>query len=68
MTLGLFGLVINAGMLLVLAWICGLIGIDFSISGFPPKFSFDAIWTAFLAGIIISIVASLLSRVFDRDA
>lgn len=66
-TLGLFGLVINAGLLLFLAWICGLVGLDFSISGFPPDFSLNAIWTAFLAGIVISIVASILSRVFDRD-
>ena len=33
----------------------------------PAELQLDAIWTAFLAGIIISIVASLLSRVFDRD-
>src|SRR4051812_46342316 len=55
-TLGLFGLVINAAMLLVLAWLCGVIGIDFSFSGFPPRFSLDAVVTAFIAGIIISIV------------
>ena len=35
-TLGLFGFVINAGMLLLVAWLSGQFDIPFSIAGFPP--------------------------------
>ena len=66
-TLGLVGLFINAAMLLVLAWVCGQLDLGFTISGFPPKFSFDALVAAFAAGIIVSIVAAILGMFFDRS-
>ena len=36
MTFGLFGLVINAGLLLLIAWVSSLVGITFTVGGFPP--------------------------------
>ena len=63
MTLGLFGLVINAGMLLLIAWIADLVGVTFSVGGFPPKFGLDAIGAAFIGGIAITIVGSIVARV-----
>ena len=36
MTFGLFGLVINAGLLLLIAWLSSLVGITFTVGGFPP--------------------------------
>jgi putative membrane protein len=61
MTLGLFGLIINAGLLLLIAWLSDLIGITFTIGDFPPDFSANTIVTAIIGGIAISVVGSLVS-------
>jgi putative membrane protein len=61
-TLGLFSLVINAGMLLLVAWICDPLNIPFSIAGFPPKFSLDAIVWAFVGAIVLSIVNTIIGH------
>jgi putative membrane protein len=63
MTLGLFGLVINAGLLLLIAWIADLVGVTFSVGGFPPDLSLDSIGAAFIGGIAISIVGSIVALV-----
>jgi len=63
MTLGLFGLVINAGMLLLIAWLSGLVGITFTVGGFPPDFSLGAIVAAFIGGIAMSIVGAIVGLV-----
>jgi putative membrane protein len=63
MTFGLFGLVINAGLLILIAWLSDLIGIQFSVGGFPPDFSFDTIVAAFIGGIALSIVGSIVGMV-----
>jgi putative membrane protein len=62
-TLGLFGLVINAGLLLLIAWIADLVGVTFSVGGFPPDFGLDAIGAAFIGGIAITIVGSIVGLV-----
>jgi putative membrane protein len=63
MTLGLFGLVINAGLLLLIAWVSSLVGVTFTVGGYPPDLSFDAFFAAIIGGIMLSIVGSLVSRV-----
>ncbi len=58
LTLGLFTLIVNAGMLLLASWLARLLGVGFSVSGF---------WPAFWGGLIISIVSAVLSVVLkDR--
>ena len=57
-TLGLFGLVVNGGLLLLTAWIAGQIGNDFSIAGFPPDLSFEAIGNAVVGALVISVVTT----------
>ena len=52
LTLGLFTLVVNAGMLLLASWLAGLLDIGFAVDGF---------WPAFWGGLIISIVSAVLS-------
>lgn len=52
LTLGLFGLVINALLLWITAQIASSLGIQFGIDGF---------WTAFFGGLVISIVTTVLS-------
>jgi putative membrane protein len=61
LTMGLVGLVINAAMLLVLAAVSRTFDLPFAIEKFPPTLNADAIVWAFVAGILISIVATLLS-------
>ena len=67
LTLGLMLLVINALMLLLTSWICGKLGVGFHVDDF---------WTAFLGGLILSIVSTVLysllggnrdNRSFRRD-
>lgn len=54
LTLGLFYLVINAGMLLLTSWVSTQLGWGLDVNGF---------WTAVAGSIIISIVSMLLSLV-----
>jgi putative membrane protein len=61
MTLGLFGLVINAVLLLLIAWAASLLGVTFTVGGFPPDLSVDAIIAAIIGGIAISIVGSVVN-------
>jgi putative membrane protein len=61
MTFGLFGLIVNAALLLLIAWLSDLIGIHFTIGDFPPDFSIDTLVTAVIGGIALSIVGSLVS-------
>jgi putative membrane protein len=59
-TLGLFSLVINAGMLLLIAWLAGKADIHFTIHGFPPDFSLDALIWAILGSIVLSIISTII--------
>src|ERR687897_789869 len=52
LTLGLFLFVINALMLLMTAWVSGLLNLGFFVDGF---------WDAFLGGLIVTVVSLLLS-------
>jgi len=61
MTIGLFGLIVNAALLLLIAWLSDLIGVKFTVGGFPPDFSSDTIVTAVLGGIAITVVGSIVS-------
>jgi putative membrane protein len=63
MTLGLFGLVINAAMLLLIAWLSSLVGITFTVGGFPPDFSLETLGAALIGGIAISIVGAIIHLV-----
>ncbi|WP_299168710.1 phage holin family protein [uncultured Arthrobacter sp.] len=49
LTLGLFTIVINAGMLMLTSWLTSFTPIDFVVD--------DFIWTAILGAIIISLVS-----------
>ncbi len=63
MTLGLFGLVINAALLLLIAWLSDLIGVTFTIADFPPDFTLETLKIAFIGGVAISIVGSIVGQV-----
>jgi putative membrane protein len=59
-SLGLFSLVLNALLLLLVAFVSDQVSLGFSIGGFPPDFTADSFIGALLGSIIISIVSTLL--------
>jgi len=63
MTLGLFALVLNAVMLLLVAFVSDAMGLGFTVGGFPPSFTSDSFVGALLGSIVISVVATLLGMV-----
>jgi len=65
LSLGLFSLVLNALLLLLVAFIADAVKVDFSIGGFPPDFTADAFVGALLGSIVISIVSIVLGML-DR--
>jgi putative membrane protein len=64
MTLGLFSFVINAGMLLLSAWLLDtFFEVSLQIGGWPGgNFSLDTIIGAFVASIILSILTSVVGH------
>ncbi len=58
LTLGLFLLVINAGMLLLTAWIAERLDIGFHVDGF---------WSALLGSIVITVVNSFIDMAVLTD-
>ena len=65
MTLGLFGFVINAAMILLVAFIAQNIdGVTLTIGGWPADgFSIETIVGAFVVSIALSILTIIVSRV-----
>jgi putative membrane protein len=61
-TLGLFSFVINAAMLVILAWLVDLVWKPvLTIGGFPPNFSSDTLLGALLGSLVVSAVSTVLS-------
>ena len=65
MTLGLFSIVINAGLLLFGTWIAyELFGIAFTIAGFPTEgLSIDVLLNALVAAVVLSIISTVVGLV-----
>ncbi len=61
MTLGLFGLVVNGALLLLVAWLSSLVGAEFSVGGYPPDFGISAIVWAIIGAVVLGIVSALLN-------
>lgn len=59
LTLGLFTFVVNAGLLLLTAWITGKLGLGFHVDGF---------WWALAGSIIVSVVSYVLSLAFRKTS
>ena len=62
LTLGLFSLVINAVLLLLLALVSDALSLGFKLAKFPPDLSMDAFVAALLCSIVISIVSTVLAH------
>ena len=65
LTMGLFAFILNALLLLLVAFIADAIKIDFTIGGFPPGFTADSFIGALLGSIVISLVSIVLGML-DR--
>jgi putative membrane protein len=65
LTMGLFAFILNALLLLLVAFLAHQINIDFTIGGFPPGFTADSFIGALLGSIVISLVSIVLSML-DR--
>jgi putative membrane protein len=65
LTMGLFALILNAVLLLLVAFIADLVDITFTIGGYPPDITADSIVGAFLGSIVISVVSIVLGML-DR--
>lgn len=63
MTLGLFGFVVNAALLLAVAYGADAFGVPFSVGGFPPNLTADAIVAAFIGSIAIGLVGAVVGMV-----
>ncbi len=60
LTLGLFALVVNALLFLLVSWICSVLRLPFHVNGF---------WAAFWGAIIVGVVSWLINLVIpDRRA
>ena len=67
LTMGLVGLVINTAMVLLLAVASDQLRLGFTIHGWPVRaFTIEVVWAAFLASIVISVVALVLSVAFGQ--
>jgi putative membrane protein len=63
-TFGLFGLVINTALFLLLALAGDQFKLGFSVAGWPAgSFSLDVILTAFIGAVVLSVVSTLLAFV-----
>ena len=65
LTMGLFAFVLNAVLLLFVAFLADKIDIKFTIGGFPPGFTADSFVGALIGSIVISVVAIVLGML-DR--
>ena len=69
LTLGLFSLVINALLLLLLALVSDALSLGFKLAKFPPNLSLNALVAALLCSIVISIVSMVLAHFLpDRSS
>ena len=63
-TLGLVGFLINAGLLLLTAWITSLMNFDLTVGDFPPDLlTADTIVAAFLGAIVLSLTSTVVRLV-----
>ena len=64
MTLGLIGFVINAGLLLLTAWITSLLKFDLKVGDFPPTLlSIDTLVAAIVGAVVLSLVSTAVRLV-----
>lgn len=67
LTLGLFSAVVNAALLLLVAFLIDLAWAPLlTIGGFPPDLGLDALVAAAIGALIISLVSTLLTKLIPE--
>lgn len=67
LTLGLFSVVVNAGLLLLVALLIDVAWEPLlTIGGFPPDLGIDALAGAAVGAVIISVVSTLMTRLIPQ--
>jgi putative membrane protein len=66
-TLGLASFVVNAALVLGVAWAAGRLEVGFSVGGFPPDVSLEAVAVAAALAAVLGVVSAVASIVLpDR--
>ncbi len=61
MTMGLVGFVINGGLLLLTAFISGMLGFDLQVGDFPPDLlTADTIVAAVVGAVVLSLITTVI--------
>ena len=64
MTMGLAGILVNAGLLLLTAIVATSLGFDLTIGNFPPNlFTADTIVAAVVGSVVIGVVTGVVNAV-----
>jgi putative membrane protein len=63
LTMGLAGILVNAGLLLLVAFIADSTGFPLSVGGFPPDFTADTIVAAVIGSTVIGLVTGVVNAV-----
>jgi putative membrane protein len=63
MTFGLIGFVINAGLLLLVAFLADQAGLTFTVGGFPPDITAETLGVAVIGAAIISAVTTAVNLI-----
>ena len=61
MTMGLISFVINAALLLLVAFISDQFALGFRVGDFPPEFTVDTIVGALVGSVVISLASTVVS-------
>jgi len=69
LSFGLFLLVINGAMMLLVSWLCGYFGLGWSVSGTGPEWWQSIFAVAVEGGIIVAVVSFLAAKLLkDRKS
>ena len=63
LTLGTITFVINAALLLLVAWLAGQLGFTFTVGSFPPDITAETLGVALVASLVISAVTTAVGLI-----
>jgi putative membrane protein len=63
LTMGLAGVLVNAGLLILVALIANSTGFPLSLGGFPPHLTADTLVAAVIGSVVIGVVTGVVNAV-----
>jgi putative membrane protein len=58
MTMGLIGVAVNAGLLLITAYVANSTGFELTVGGYPPNITLDTVIAAIVGSVVLSVVGT----------